>query len=73
MEAQRATQSHKTAYPMHKFLLYVKVIGVGVSCRILYSVVSHLYVSCSGSLTSVGGKESYFFLLSFTCNYVVSV
>ena len=29
---------------------------VGVSCRILYSVVSYLYicVCCSGSITSVG-------------------
>ena len=28
--------------------------GVGVSCRILYSIVSYLYVSFSGSITSVG-------------------
>ena len=32
------------------------VLGVGVSCRILYSVVSYLYVSCSRSVTS-GGEE----------------
>ena len=31
-----------------------------------------LYVSFSGLITSVGGREG-FFLLSFTCNYVVSV
>ena len=28
--------------------------GKGVSCRILYYVVGYLYVSCSGSITSVG-------------------
>ena len=34
--------------------------------------VSYLYVSCSGSITSVGRRE-LICLLSFTCNYVVSV
>ena len=29
------------------------LFGVGVPCRILYSVVSYLYVGCSGSNTSV--------------------
>ena len=29
------------------------LFGVGVSCRILYSSVSYLYMSCSGSITSV--------------------
>ena len=33
--------------------------GVGVSCRNLYSFVVNLYVSGSGSITSVGGRESY--------------
>ena len=42
------------------------LFGVGVSCRILFSFVGYLYVSCSGSITSVGEE------LSFTCNYVVS-
>ena len=28
--------------------------GVGVSCRILYSSIGYLYVSGSGSITSVG-------------------
>ena len=37
------------------------LFGVGVSCRILYFVISYLCVSCNGSFTS----------LSFTC-YVVS-
>ena len=34
------------------------LFGVGVSFRIIYSIVSYLYVSCSGSITSVG-KVSY--------------
>ena len=37
------------------FLLYV--FGVGVSCRILYSFVIYLYVSGSGSITSVGEES----------------
>ena len=28
--------------------------GVGVSCRILSSIFSYVYVSCSGSINSVG-------------------
>ena len=33
--------------------------GVGVSCRILYStIVSYLYVSCSGPITSVGEERA---------------
>ena len=46
-----------------------------VSCRISYSVVSYLFESFSGLITSVCrfGKRELFFLLSFTCNYVVSV
>ena len=31
---------------------------VGVSCRILYSIASFLYVSCSGSITSVGEESA---------------
>ena len=31
----------------------LNVFGVGVSCRILYSIDSYLYVSCSGPITSV--------------------
>ena len=49
------------------------LFGVGVSCRILYSIGSYLYVSCSGSITSVGEEKELICLLSFTCNYVVSV
>ena len=45
------------------------LIGVGYSCRYLYSkIVSYLKVNCSRSITSV-----LFFLLSFSRNYVVSV
>ena len=29
-----------------------------VACRILYSIVSYLYVSCSGSITSVGEERA---------------
>ena len=32
---------------------------VGVSCRILYSFVGCLYVSGSGSITSVGEERAY--------------
>ena len=48
------------------------LIGICVSCRISYSIVSYLYVSFSGLITSVG-EEKAIFLLSFTCNYVFFV
>ena len=32
---------------------YLMIFGVDVSCRILYSIVSYLYVSCSVSITWV--------------------
>ena len=32
--------------------------GVGVSCLILYSSVGYLYVSGSGSITSVGEERA---------------
>ena len=48
------------------------LFDVGGSCRSLYSIVSYLYVGCSGSISSVGKRE-LICLLSFTCNYVVSV
>ena len=34
------------------------LFGVGVSCRILYSIFSYFYVSCSGSITSVGAERT---------------
>ena len=37
-----------------------------------YSIVIYVYISCSGLITSVGEERAYF-LLSFTCNYVVTV
>ena len=36
-------------------VILTKCFGVGVSCCILYSFVVYLYVSGSGSITSVGG------------------
>ena len=45
---------------------------MGVSCRVLYSFVVCLFVSVSGSLTSVG-EDELICLLLFTCNYMVSV
>ena len=47
------------------------LIGVGVSCCFLYSIVSYLYVSYSGLITSVGEERANYLL--FTCNHVVSV
>ena len=46
------------------------LIGVGVSCRILYFIVIYCFASCSGPITSVG-EERAIFLLSFACNYVL--
>ena len=34
------------------------LFGVGVSCYVLSSIVSYLYVSCSGSITSVGSERA---------------
>ena len=39
-------------------LFLLNVFGIGVSCRILYSFVGYLYVSCSGSITSVGEERA---------------
>ena len=38
------------------------LIGVGGSYRISYSIVTYLYVRCSGSITSVGEERANFFL-----------
>ena len=35
------------------------LFGVGVSCRILTSIFNYLYVSCSGSIISVGEERAY--------------
>ena len=34
------------------------LFGVGAPCRISYSFVSYLYVSCSGTITSVGKERA---------------
>ena len=52
-----------------RFLL--NIFGVGVPCRILYSIVGYLYVSGSEQLPRLGKRELIYLLL-FTCNYVVS-
>ena len=49
---------------------YLMLFGVGISCRILYSIVSCLYLNCSRSITSVG-EETANCLLSFACDHVV--
>ena len=42
-------------------LMYLlNVFGVGVSCRNLYSFVVYLYVSGSGSISSVGKERANF-------------
>ena len=56
----------------HFGVFYLMLVGICVSCGYSYSIVSYLYVSCSGTITSVG-EERANFLLSFTCNYVISV
>ena len=39
--------------------------GVDVSCRILYSFVGYLYVSGSGSITSVGEERATLYALVY--------
>ena len=39
-------------------LFLLNVFGVGVSCRNLFSFVVYLYVSRSGSITSVGEERA---------------
>ena len=41
------------------------LFGVGVSCRILYFIVSYLYESCSGSITSVGEERANLFVFVY--------
>ena len=53
-------------------LLLLNAFGVAVSCCMLYFMVSYLYVSCSGSITSVEEERAYLSAI-FTGNYVVSV
>ena len=45
-------------------------IEVGISCRFLYLLlVIYMFVSCGELITT----RELIFLLSFTCNYVVSI
>ena len=37
------------------------LIGVGALCHILYCIVSYLYVSFSGLITSIGDEKVIFF------------
>ena len=39
------------------------LFGEGASCHILYSIVSYLYVSCSGSITLVGEERANLFAI----------
>ena len=48
------------------------LFGVGVSCRILYSIVS-IYMKAVASKLLRLGKRDLICQLSFTCMYVVSV
>ena len=48
-------------------------VTVGVSCRILYSIVSSLYVRCSVSIISVGEERANLSANLFTGSNVVSV
>ena len=52
---------------------YFMLFGVGVSCRILYSIVSYLYMKAVANLLPRLGKRELICLLSFTCTNVVSV
>ena len=51
-------------------LTFIMLFGLGVSCRILYSFVSYLYVSRADHLSRLGKRELICLLL-FSCNYVV--
>ena len=59
------------AYAKSRFSHDAAHIILGVSCRILYSIVCYLYVICSGSIISVGGERAnlsaivYLLLCSF--------
>ena len=48
------------------------LFGVGVSSRILYSIVGY-FICKPHRINYRLGKRELIFLLSFTCNHVVSV
>ena len=41
------------------------MLGVGVSCRNLYSFVIYLYVNGRGSITAVGEERAYLFAVVY--------
>ena len=49
------------------------LMRLGISCCISYSIVSYLLYALVDQITSVGEERADFFLLFFTCNYVVSL
>ena len=53
---QLATDRSKAVILVNSYLMF---FGVGDSCRILYSLVGYLYVSGSGSITSVFVERAY--------------
>ena len=46
------------------------VFGVGVSCRILYSIAICVYVSCSGPVTSVGEENANLSAIVYYTNLI---
>ena len=55
------------------FNFYLILFGLGVSCRILHSIVTYLYVSCSGSIASIrewDGLHYFIFALPGPCIYL---
>ena len=56
-DVQLATDRSKAVFWCNSYFM---LIGVGISCRIPYSIVSYFYVSCSGSITSVGEERANF-------------
>ena len=44
---------------------YLMLLGVGVSFRILYFIVNYLYVSCSGSITSVEEERANLYAIFY--------
>ena len=49
------------------------VIEVGVSCRILYFIVIYLFVSCSGSIFSIGEGVLCLLVLGIGCYFIVAL
>ena len=59
--------SNRTLTDNSKALInsYFMLFRVGVSCRILYYSGSYLYVSYSGSITSVGEERANFSVIVY--------